>query len=191
MPMEPKRRLPVPPRSCVAVRVLAAAVPMGYSRSDSSTKRLRMSAHATRPSRVPASATPPIWSGLASASSPSIQMPGIVNARPPATMEPADMMIWVMLASFRLLRPNARSRTSAVMDVKMVGQGSAPILSAVYTDEAVMMTQPTRPMTIPAALSCPRSSARLGAVLICMLLRISAPPPGESGFGTNRYSIGN
>ena len=58
-------------------------------------------------------------------------MPGTVNAMPPATMEPADMMTCVIFASFRLVRPIARSSTSAVMDVKMVGHGSAPILRAV------------------------------------------------------------
>ena len=41
------------------------------------------------------------------------------------------MTIWVMLASFRLLWPKARSSTRAVMEVKMVGQGSDPILRAV------------------------------------------------------------
>ena len=129
--MERKSRLPVPPRLVAAVRVSAAAVPMGYSRSDSSTKRRRMSAVATSPSSVPARATPSISPRLVPPSSPSIQMPGMVNARPPATMEPADMMIWVMFASFRLRWPKARSSTSAVMEVKMVGHGSEPILRAV------------------------------------------------------------
>ena len=58
-------------------------------------------------------------------------MPGMVKARPPATIEPADMMICVTLASLRLRCPKARNSTSAVTEVKMVGQGSAPILSAV------------------------------------------------------------
>ena len=62
-----------------------------------------------------------VWSAR-----PSIQMPGMVKARPPATMEPADMTIWVMLASFRLLWPKERSSTRAVMKVKMVGQAVTP-----------------------------------------------------------------
>ena len=41
------------------------------------------------------------------------------------------MMTCVIFASFRLVRPTARNSTSAVMDVKIVGHGSDPILSAV------------------------------------------------------------
>ena len=131
MPMEPKRRRPVTPPVWVAMRVSAAAVPMGYSRSDSSTKRRRIAAVHTRPSSVPASATKSISTQLTSSASPSIQMPGMVKARPPATMEPADITICVTLASLRLRRPKARNRNSATMEVKMVGHGSAPILRAV------------------------------------------------------------
>ena len=36
----------------------------------------------------------------------------------------------------------------------MVGHGREPILRAVYTDDAVMITQPMQPITIPAADSC-------------------------------------
>ena len=123
--------MPVPPREVVAASVSAAAVPMGYSRSLSATKRLRMRAVQTRPRSVPASATKSISAMLVWSARPSIQMPGMVKARPPATMEPADMTIWVMLASFRLLWPKARNSTRAVMEVKMVGQGREPILRAV------------------------------------------------------------
>ena len=151
--MDPNSFAPVAPPARLASSVWAAATPMGYSRSDSSTMRLRMRAVHTRPRRVPASATNSICSQLTSSARPMIQIPGMVKARPPATMDPADMMICVTLASFRLSWPKARSSTRAVMDVKMVGHGSAPILRAVYTDDAVMMTQPTRPMTIPAKLS--------------------------------------
>ena len=85
----------------------------------------------TSPRSVPASATASISTQPTSSAIPSIHIPGMVNASPPATIEPADMMIWVMLASLRLDLPTARKRTSAVMEVKMVGQGSDPILSAV------------------------------------------------------------
>ena len=129
--MEPKRRRPVTPPVSVAMRVSAAAVPMGYSRSDSSTKRRRMAAVHTSPSSVPASATKSISTQLTSSASPSIQMPGMVKASPPATMEPADITIWVTFASLRLRRPKARSRNSATMEVKIVGHGSAPSLRAV------------------------------------------------------------
>ena len=113
------------------MRVSAAAVPMGYSRSDSSTKRRRIAAVHTRPSSVPESATTSISTQLTSSARPSIQMPGMVKARPPATIEPADITICVTFASLRLRRPKARSKNSATMEVKMVGHGSAPILRAV------------------------------------------------------------
>ena len=188
--MDPKSFLPVFPPALLASSVSAAAVPIGYSRSDSSTNRRRMSAVHTRPSSVPAKATTNSEGNPISLALPSIQMPGMVKARPPATMEPADMMTCVIFASFKLVLPSARSSTSAVMDVKMVGQGRAPILRAVYTDDAVMMTQPTQPMTIPAALSCSRDCPRVLDELICVLLRISAPPVEESGYGVkDRYSI--
>ena len=129
--MEPNSFLPVDPPARLASRVSAAAVPMGYSRSDSSTKWRWMRAVHTRPSSVPASATASISPQLTSSARPSIQMPGTVKARPPATMDPADMMTWVIFASLRLVLPTARSSTRAVMEVKMVGHGSEPILRAV------------------------------------------------------------
>jgi hypothetical protein len=67
-----------------------------------------------------------IWAHDTSCSVPSIQMAGIVKATPPATMEPADMMIWVTLASFRLCLPSSLRATRAVMEVNTDGQGSAP-----------------------------------------------------------------
>ena len=129
--MDPNSFLPVAPSARLAMRVSAAAVPMGYSRSDSSTNLCLISAVHTRPSSVPARATASISTQPALSPMPSIQMPGMVKARPPATMEPADMMIWVTFASLRLVRPRARRSTRAVMEVKMVGHGSAPIFSAV------------------------------------------------------------
>ena len=187
-PIEPNSARPVAPPARLACSVLAAAVPMGYSRSDSSTKRRRMRAVHTRPSSVPASAAASSSAGLTSSASPSIQIPGTVNAMPPATMDPADMMTWVIFASLRLVRPSARSSTRAVMEVKMVGHGRAPILRAVYMDEAVMMTQPTQPMTIPAQLSCPRSSAREGACFMRFSFVYPLPLDGESGYD-NRTGI--
>ena len=78
----------------------------------------------------------------------------------------------------------ARSNTRAVMEVKMVGQGRAPILRAVYTEDAVMMTHPMQPMRIPAALICPRHGARSFIELICSSLVYPLPLSGESGYGS-------
>ena len=129
--IDPKSLRPVDPPAVLASKVSAAAVPMGYSKSESSTNRLRMSAVHTRPNSVPASATASISCQDTSSAKPRIQIPGMVNARPPATMEPADMMTCVIFASLRLVWPSARKSTRAVIDVKMVGHGNAPILSAV------------------------------------------------------------
>ena len=129
--MDAKSRRPVSPPARLAIRVSAAAVPMGYGRSDCSIKRRRITEVHTSPKSVPASATASISPQLTSSARPKIQTPGMVKARPPATIEPADMMTWVIFASLRLVFPTARNSTSAVMEVKIVGQGRDPILRAV------------------------------------------------------------
>ena len=55
----------------------------------------------------------------------------MVNARPPATMAPADMMVWVTLASLRLALPMSFRKNSEMTAAKIIGQGRAPILRAV------------------------------------------------------------
>ena len=89
------------------------------------------------------------------------------------------MMTCVIFASLRDVLPTARSSTSAVMDVKMVGHGREPILRAVYTEDAVMMTQPMQPIRMPAADSCPRRPARSLAEL--MLFSFVYPLPLKPG----------
>ena len=83
----------------------------------------------------------------------TIHMAGMVKARPPATIDPADMMVCVTLASCRLVLPSAFKKKSEMMAAKMIGQGSAPILSAVYADAAVITAQPMQPMTAPRTVS--------------------------------------
>ena len=85
-------------------------------------------------------------------------MPGMVNARPPATMAPADMMVWVTFASLREREPSTRKKKREINAAKMMGHGKAPILSAVYADAAVMMTQPMQPIMMPRTVNCPRIS---------------------------------
>ena len=80
---------------------------------------------------VPASATINMSSQLIWSAYPSIQAPGMVNARPPATMAPADMMVWVTLASLRLALPMSLRKNSEMTAAKTIGQGRAPILRAV------------------------------------------------------------
>ena len=130
-PMEPKSWLPVLPPASVARKVWAAALPVGNSSAASTIKCSRMSAVHTRPSAVPASATANISTQPMPSPMPSIQAPGMVKARPPATIAPADMMVWVTLASLRLALPSSLRKKSEMTAAKMIGQGSAPILRAV------------------------------------------------------------
>ena len=88
----------------------------------------------TRPITTPAMATANI-SPHETSPAPSIQMPGMVNASPPATMAPADMMVCVTFASLRVAVPRLRSialrKKREMMAAKIIGQGRAPIFSAV------------------------------------------------------------
>ena len=58
-------------------------------------------------------------------------MPGMVKARPPATMAPALITVCVTFASLRFVCPRAFRKNREMMAAKMMGQGSAPILRAV------------------------------------------------------------
>ena len=80
------------------------------------------------PSATARSCGQAVWSAC-----PSIHAPGMVNARPPATIEPADMTVCVTLASLRLACPLPRAfrKNRETMAANTMGQGSAPILSAV------------------------------------------------------------
>ena len=175
-PMEPNSFHPVLPPLSPAMSVCAAASPMGYSSSASSMKWRRRSTVHTRPRMTPDSATSSISYQPTSSAYPSIQMPGMVNAKPPATMAPALMTVCVTLASLRLALPCPRAlrKNSEMMAANTMGQGSAPILRAVYTDAAVMMAQPTQPMMMPRSVSCPLS------VSMSSPFRISASPRSGS-----------
>ena len=69
---------------------------------------------------------------LISSARPSIHAPGMVKARPPATMAPADMMVCVTFASLRVDEPRetAFRKTREMMAANTMGQGSAPMRSA-------------------------------------------------------------
>ena len=104
---------------------------MGNSRFASTMKCRWMIAVATRPRPVPASATTSICAKPTSSAYPSIHAPGMVKARPPATMAPADMIVCVTFASFRLALPRSLRKKSETMAANTMGHGSAPSLSAV------------------------------------------------------------
>ena len=150
---------------------------MGNSNSSSSMKRRRSSPHATRPSSTPASAMRIICVSETSPA-PSIQMPGMVKARPPATIAPADIMVWVTFASFSERDFSARRKNSEMRAAKTIGQGRAPIFRAVYRDAAVITTQPMHPMMMLRRVSCPL----VLSIFLFPSFRISASPFGKSGY---------
>jgi hypothetical protein len=83
-----------------------------------------------------------------------IQSPGRVKANPPATIAPELMMVWVTLISWSV-EPFARFKAAMLTTVtKMVGQGSAPILSATYMELAVITSKPTRAIRAPRRVRC-------------------------------------
>ncbi len=92
----------------------------------------RSSAVATMPSATPPSAMASSCPSEMSSAMPSIQAPGMVNARPPATMAPADMTVWVTLASLSVLRPRltAFRKNSDTMAANTMGHGRAPMRRA-------------------------------------------------------------
>ena len=130
-PIDPKSFLPVWPPASPAMSVCAAASPMGNSSAASSMKCLRIAAVHTSPRVTPASATMSICHQSTTGALLMIQIPGMVNARPPATIAPADMMVCVTFASLRLVLPSALRKNKEMIAAKMMGQGSAPILRAV------------------------------------------------------------
>ena len=80
---------------------------------------------------VPASATIRSSHHVTLFSPVRIQIPGIVKAKPPATMEPADITVCVTFASFSVVLPSAFRKKSEMIAANTMGQGRAPILSAV------------------------------------------------------------
>ncbi len=156
-PMAPNSFAPVPPPASPAFSVWAAACPMGYSSCTSSMKCRRSRIDPSSPKAEPDSANASICTSEISSASPSIQAPGTVNARPPATIAPDDMMVCVTLASLSVDVPRlmSLSRNNDKMAANTIGHGSAPILSATYTEDAVMTAHPTHPITTPRRVSCP------------------------------------
>ncbi|MPN12801.1 hypothetical protein SDC9_160121 [bioreactor metagenome] len=84
----------------------------------------------------------------------SIHRPGRVKARPPATMAPLLMMVWVTLISCNV-EPFALRRAAMLTTVtKMVGHGRAPIRKATYMELAVMTNRPAMPIMAPRTVRC-------------------------------------
>ena len=96
---------------------------------------------------MPERAQSSTWGNVTWYWGPSIQRPGSVKARPPATMAPALMAAWQTLASWRSRLPRARRVTTDARAAKTMGQGRAPILRAMNMELAVSTALPTDPMT--------------------------------------------
>ena len=98
-----------------------------------------------------------------------IQRPGMVNARPPAIIEPALMAAWQTLASCRFLEPNARSASTLTMAAKAMGHGSMPMRRAMNSELAVRIAEPTAPMMMARKVSAGRSACWVFSVMGCSL----------------------
>ena len=101
------------------------------------------------PNKAPERVITSIEIGDTSACALSIQIPGSVNASPPATIAPELIMVWVTLISCKE-DPLKRRKTAMLTTVtNTVGQGRAPMRKATYIELLVMTIRPSRPMTNP------------------------------------------
>ena len=98
--------------------------------------------------QTPISRTP-IWALLS-----RMKRPGMVKARPPATMEPADMAVWVTLISLTLVLPMTFRRHMESRVTNMMGQGREEAFSATNMEEAVRMMEPMVPITMARTVNC-------------------------------------
>ena len=120
----------------------------------SSMKWRRRSAVKISPSTVPPSVTTSICHMSTSALLLRMNMPGTVKASPPATIEPADIAVWVTFISLTLVPPSALSEKTDTSVTKSIGHGRAEALSATNMDEQVSITAPSAPISIPRRVSC-------------------------------------
>jgi len=84
----------------------------------------------------------------------SIQMPGIVKARPPETIAPADIAVWVTLISLRLVFPMSFRENIDARATNTIGHGRELSLSAINIELMVMITDPMTPITRLLTVSC-------------------------------------
>ena len=91
---------------------------------------------------------------LNSASLFKMKMPGMVNARPPATMAPADIQVWATLISLTLVLPMAFRANMDARATNMMGQGRDDAFRATNMEEHVKMMEPTTPIIIARAVNC-------------------------------------
>lgn len=98
------------------------------------------------PSIAPVTDRIMILTVLISACGDSIQSPGSVKASPPATIAPELIRVWVVFIS-SIVEFLAFFKAIMLRTVtKTVGHGRAPILSATYIDEEVIITNPRIPI---------------------------------------------
>ena len=94
-----------------------------------------------------------MWRILTSASGFRMKIPGIVNASPPATIEPADIAVCVTLISFGFVFPRIFSPNMDTSTTNMIGHGSDEAFSATNIDEQVRMIAPMTPIMRPRAVN--------------------------------------
>ena len=95
----------------------------------------------------------------------------MVNARPPAIIEPALMAAWQTLASCRFLDPSARSASTLTMAAKAMGHGSMPMRRAMKSELAVRTAEPTAPMMTARRVSAGCSTCWVFSAIRCSLCR--------------------
>ena len=67
----------------------------------------------------------------------------MVKAKPPATIAPDDMPVWVTLISFNVVLPNNFNTAMESTATKIVGQGKALMRRAMYIELIPISTAPT------------------------------------------------
>ena len=149
-----KRIFAFRPPSSPASRVSEAAIPIGKGNFLSSIKYFLTRAVKITPRIVPARVTINRVVKLTSACLSSIQIPGMVNASPPATMDPADIAVCVTLISFKFVFFIAFNIAMDITATKIVGHGRAPIRRATYMELVVIITAPMAPTIILRTVSC-------------------------------------
>ena len=107
-----------------------------------------------RPKTTPPKVTTIKSVRLTSACGLSIQIPGIVKARPPATIAPADIAVCVTLISCKFVFPNSFRRNIETNTTNIIGHGKELNFNAINIELIVRIILPTEPIRRPLIVSC-------------------------------------
>ncbi|MPN33055.1 hypothetical protein SDC9_180538 [bioreactor metagenome] len=92
--------------------------------------------------------------GFISASGFSIQIPGNVKAKPPATIAPADIAVWVTFISLIFVFPHAFNANMETSATNIIGHGKELSFKATNIELMVRIIAPALPIINPLAVSC-------------------------------------